>query len=101
MQQSKEQKINILCSMYYIIVYDIAERRVNKVLKLMRKYLNWVQNSVFEGELNQGQLERLKTELKNLINPQEDSVVIYAMERKWLSREIIGLEKVELSRIIS
>ncbi|WP_320410033.1 CRISPR-associated endonuclease Cas2 [Candidatus Kryptonium thompsonii] len=28
--------------MYYIVVYDIAEKRVNKVLKFMRKYLNWV-----------------------------------------------------------
>ncbi|MCD6434687.1 MAG: CRISPR-associated endonuclease Cas2, partial [Candidatus Diapherotrites archaeon] len=31
--------------MYVLIVYDIGEKRVNKVLKLCRRYLDWVQNS--------------------------------------------------------
>ncbi|MEN3039546.1 MAG: CRISPR-associated endonuclease Cas2 [Candidatus Kryptonium sp.] len=86
--------------MYYIIVYDISEKRVNKVLKLMRRYLNWVQNSVFEGELSDGQFEELKIRLKKLIKSDEDSILIYSMERKWIGREIIGLEKGEVSRII-
>lgn len=86
--------------MYYIIVYDIAEKRVNKVLRLMRRYLNWVQNSVFEGELSDGQIEELKIRLRKLIKSDEDSILIYSMERKWVGREIIGLEKRELSRII-
>lgn len=33
------------------MVYDVNEKRVNKVLKIGRKYLNWVQNSVLEGEI--------------------------------------------------
>ena len=37
--------------MYVILVYDFGEKRVNKMLKLCRKYLNWIQNSVFEGEI--------------------------------------------------
>ena len=86
--------------MYYIVVYDIKEARVDKVLKLMRKYLNWVQNSVFEGELSEGQFERLKIEVKKLINSNEDSVLIYSMEQKWLNREVIGVEKSETGRII-
>ena len=35
--------------MYVILVYDFGERRVGKMLKLCRRYLNWIQNSVFEG----------------------------------------------------
>jgi CRISPR-associated protein Cas2 len=50
--------------MYLILVYDIEVDRVNKVLKTCRKYLNWVQNSVFEGEITKGSLEKLKVELK-------------------------------------
>ena len=34
--------------MYVILVYDIGEKRVGKMLKLCRQYLNWIQNSVFE-----------------------------------------------------
>ena len=87
-------------NMYYIIVYDIAEQRVNKVLKLMRRYLNWVQNSVFEGELSPGQFEELKLRLKKLIKQDKDSILIYSMEKKWIEREIIGLEKGDTNRII-
>ena len=31
--------------MYVILVYDCGEKRVGKMLKLCRKYLNWIQNS--------------------------------------------------------
>ena len=86
--------------MYYLVVYDIAEKRVNKVLKFMRKYLNWVQNSVFEGELSDGLFEEMKVKLRKIINLNEDSVLIYSMEKKWVDREVIGVERSEVSRII-
>ena len=34
--------------MFVILVYDVGEKRVAKVLKICRKYLTWVQNSVLE-----------------------------------------------------
>ena len=46
--------------MYIILVYDIKEKRVAKMLKLCRKYLNWIQNSVFEGEITDVKLKELK-----------------------------------------
>uniref|UniRef100_A0A7V3ZSZ5 CRISPR-associated endoribonuclease Cas2 n=1 Tax=candidate division WOR-3 bacterium TaxID=2052148 RepID=A0A7V3ZSZ5_UNCW3 len=80
--------------MKFILVYDINEKRVGKVLKICRKYLYWVQNSVFEGEISEAKLEKLKTELKRIINPDEDSVIIYTFKTEWYSkREIIGLNK--------
>lgn len=36
-----------------------------------------IQNSVFEGEISETKLERLKTELRKTINLEEDSVIIY------------------------
>ena len=66
----------------------------------MRKYLNWVQNSVFEGELSDGQFEEMKVKLRKIINLNEDSVLIYSMEKKWVDREVIGVERSEVSRII-
>jgi len=80
--------------MYYILVYDINEKRVQKVHKLLKRYLNWVQNSVFEGELTEGQFESMKLELKERMNGSEDSVIIYKLgSLKYTGREIIGLEK--------
>ncbi|MCS7244395.1 MAG: CRISPR-associated endonuclease Cas2 [Candidatus Calescibacterium sp.] len=80
--------------MKIILVYDVGEKRVQKVLKTCRKYLKWVQNSVFEGEITQANLEKLKLELQNIINKDEDSIIIYIFKINWYnSREIIGLDK--------
>ena len=63
--------------MFVILVYDIGEKRVAKVLKTCRKYLYWVQNSVFEGEISVANLEKLKIEWNRIINVEEDSVMVY------------------------
>lgn len=80
--------------MFVILVYDIAEKRVAKVLKKCRGYLYWVQNSVFEGEITEAKLKKLKEELKRIIDKEEDSVVIYYLRTtKYSSREVIGQQK--------
>ncbi|MEM2591949.1 MAG: CRISPR-associated endonuclease Cas2 [Thermofilaceae archaeon] len=56
--------------MYVIMVYDVNVARVQKVLKTGRKYLTWVQNSVFEGELTEAKLARLQRDLQKIINPE-------------------------------
>lgn len=80
--------------MYYILVYDIRENRVQKVHKLLKRYLNWVQNSVFEGELTEGKFEAMKIELGKRIKADEDSIIVYKLgSLKYTVREIIGVEK--------
>lgn len=80
--------------MYTILVYDMNEKRVGKILKICRKYLNWVQNSVFEGEITYAKLEKLKMEMRKLMNDEEDSVIIYTMRTdRYTDREIMGLKK--------
>jgi CRISPR-associated protein Cas2 len=87
--------------MKIILVYDINERRVQKVLKICRKYLHWVQNSVFEGELTEAQLERLKSELNLIINEEEDSIILYTFKTTWYTnREIIGVDKGNMGFIL-
>lgn len=82
-----------VCGMYYIVVYDVEEKRVNKVCKFLRRYLHWVQNSVFEGELSEGKFMEMKLKLMNIIDPEVDSVVIYTLDFRWRGREIIGVDK--------
>ena len=81
-------------SMNIILVYDVGEKRVQKVHKLLKRYLNWVQNSVFEGELTDGKFEAMKIELKKRMHQDEDSMIIYTLgSLKYSGREIIGIEK--------
>ncbi len=80
--------------MFVILVYDVNQKRVGKVLKLCRRYLNWVQNSVLEGEITGAKLIKLKSELKKIIDETEDSVIIYQFRStRYSKREIMGLEK--------
>ncbi|AIH04577.1 MULTISPECIES: CRISPR-associated endonuclease Cas2 [Thermodesulfobacterium] len=87
--------------MYVILVYDINEKRVQKVLKICRKFLHWVQNSVFEGEITEAKLFKLKQQLNHVIDPEEDSVVIYTfLTEKYSRREILGKNKAVTDVII-
>ncbi len=80
--------------MFVILVYDAGEKRVQKFHKICKRFLHWVQLSVFEGELSKAQLERLKFELKQVMKPEEDSVIIYSFRtRHYFSREVMGLKK--------
>lgn len=80
--------------MYVIMVYDVKENRVQKVHKLLKRYLHWVQNSVFEGELTEGQFEAMKIDVIERMDKKEDSIIIYRLgSLKYTEREIIGVEK--------
>ncbi len=80
--------------MYVILVYDCGERRVVKMLKLCRRYLTWIQNSVFEGEITPINLKRLKVEMKEIMDESYDSVIIFSThQEKRLFKEVVGVER--------
>jgi CRISPR-associated protein Cas2 len=79
---------------YLIVTYDVGEKRVARVLKVCRKYLNWVQNSVLEGEITIAKFEKLKLELERSIDKSEDSVRIYILKNKsFFDLKTLGNEK--------
>lgn len=87
--------------MYVILVYDAAPKRGVKVLKFLRKKLNWVQNSVFEGDLTESSFLELKNRLAKLIDRAEDSIIYYVFDSKnYFERGIIGVEKGNLDTIL-
>ncbi len=87
--------------MYVIVVYDVNVDRVNKVRIFLKQYLNWVQNSVFEGELTKSELSVIEHTVKEIINQSEDSVRIYVLRSdKYLKMIEVGTSKVDVSEII-
>lgn len=87
--------------MYVILVYDIGERRVTKMLKLCRQYLNWIQNSVFEGEITEVKLKEMIARARKIMKVQEDSLIIFkSRDERWLSKEVIGQEKNDLDTFL-
>ena len=82
--------------MYIILVYDMGEKRVAKMLRLCRKYLNWIQNSVFEGKLKE-----LKIQAGEIMDKNEDSLIIFSNRwDKWMDREVIGKERSSIDQFL-
>ncbi len=79
--------------MYVILVYDISgdeegQKVLPKVFKICKKYLIHIQNSVFEGELSEGQIMKLNKELNQYIRKEIDSVIIFkSRNERWLKKE--------------
>lgn len=87
--------------MYILLVYDVEVARVTKVHKYLKRHLHWVQNSVFEGELTEAQVETVKAGLRRLVSADTDSVLIYtARDQRWLARETIGRERGETGNLL-
>lgn len=80
--------------MFVIITYDVNEKRVNRVRKVLKKYITWCQNSVFEGEITEGKLTKCIAEVKKYLIDSEDSLYIYRVPySKNITKNVIGIEK--------
>lgn len=71
--------------MKVILVYDISliekegQKRLPKIMKIVRKYLNHIQKSVFEGELTPSKLAKMEFEIMQVVDREKDSVIIYTL----------------------
>lgn len=80
--------------MYVILVYDVDKRRCGKMLKLCRRYLHWVQNSVLEGEITEVKLKELEHRALQILDTDTDSLLIFAgRTSSWMDKRVIGKEK--------
>ena len=87
--------------MYVILVYDMGEKRVAKMLKLCRKYLNWIQNSVFEGEISEVRLKELILNAEEMMDLEADSLIIFSSRtEKFLNKQIIGKERSSIDNFL-
>jgi len=80
--------------MFVILVYDVGEKRVQKIHKICKSYLTWVQNSVFEGEMTKAKYFQLVAQLKAIMKDEEDSLLIYKFRtKKYYERDSFGVDK--------
>ena len=79
--------------MYIILVYDIGEKR--------RQYVNWIQNSVCEGDLTNSKLQELTIKIKFLIDTKEDSVILFTNKMDYnMNKQIIGKERMDIDNFL-
>lgn len=80
--------------MYIVLSYDISSKKASKVKKICDKYLFHIQKSVYEGEITEKNLSKLKNILQKTVDPSCDSVIIFKFNSfQYAKRESIGITK--------
>lgn len=74
-----------MSTLFYLIIYDLpdskaANKRRNRLHKLLSGYGNWTQYSVFECFLTAVQFTKLQIQLEKTIDSSQDSVRIYVLD---------------------
>lgn len=83
---------------YIVLMYDImmdegGARVQRNTFKICKKYLTHIQMSVFEGNLTELNLMKLKMELGKYIRDNKDSFIIFkSRDERWLTKEFLGLK---------
>lgn len=64
---------------YVIVVYDVDESRVGKINRILKSYLIWIQNSVFEGNITESLYEEMTKKALKILN-DGDSFIVYILK---------------------
>ena len=86
--------------MQVLITYDVktssktGNKRLRQVAKICTNYGQRVQNSVFELNIYPSDLVKIKSQLKKVIDLEEDSIRIYNLGKNW-ERRVESLGKDE------
>jgi len=87
--------------LYVVLVYDVGVERVNEIHHILKRYLQWVQNSVFEGEITLGKLEEVRDILSDVMDRNKDSIIVYSISNpKWLEKTVWGCVKGRTDNIL-
>jgi CRISPR-associated protein Cas2 len=79
---------------YAFVLYDIGEKRVNKVFKVCKKYFKHHQKSVFRGNITPSELINLRNDLKKVIDDEEDFIsIIKFISKASFDEETLGKNK--------
>lgn len=75
---------------YVVVVYDVEAQRTSKFLKFLRRYLIHVQNSVFEGEITEGDFEKIRGTLDSMLEEGESVIIYEISSEKYVERTVFG-----------
>nr|WP_231378813.1 CRISPR-associated endonuclease Cas2 [Natrinema sp. J7-1] len=75
---------------YIVVVYDMEADRTHKMLKFLRRYLTHVQNSVLEGDVTEGDLEKIRSGVNEVLKPGESTIIYRVSSEKMVERTVFG-----------
>ena len=85
---------------YVIAVYDVQADRTRLFRNYLRRFLIHVQNSVFEGEVTEGELERMRNDLEEMLAPGESTIIYTVSAESYVDRTVFGEDPTEDSQFL-
>ena len=83
-----------------LVIGNSQSKNCSKLHKTLKRFLNWNQNSVFEGELTEAQLFDIKKLLQKK-RAASSSVILYELkDGKNLKKTVLGQQKGNTSNIL-
>jgi len=85
---------------YVVVVYDMEADRTRLMLDFLRKYLTHVQNSVFEGEITEGDLETIRAKVQDTLKSGESAIIYRMSSESYVERTVVGDDPTEDARFL-
>lgn len=85
---------------YVVVVYDMDADRTHYMLNYLRRYLVHVQNSVFEGELTEGDFEKVRAGVERILEPDESTIIYRVESEKFVDRTVFGDDPTDDQRFL-
>ena len=71
------------------------------MLKLCRRYLNRIQNSVFEGDITEVKLRQLISDAEGFMDKTVDSIIVFKSQTStYMDILIVGKEKLPIDNFL-
>lgn len=87
---------------FWVVAYDIADnRRRSRVIKIIERYGERVNYSVFECMFTCKQLENIRERILKVISLSEDSVIFYPLCRDCYSKVIYTPDKYRKPQVVA
>jgi len=81
--------------MFVVVFYDVPAKRTELYRKLLSRYLNWMQNSVFSGDLTGTLYKKMRYDLKQVQKNEDRLAFVSSKNRHNINVEMLenGISK--------
>jgi len=86
--------------MYVIAIYDVESKRCAKMLRLCRRYLHWIQNSVFEGEMTEVKIKEMVLEAEKIMQDKDSFILFKNKQKNFSEKQIVGCERSDIGQFL-
>ncbi len=75
--------------MYIVVFYDVPAKRTRLYHKLLGRYLNWTQNSVFCGDLTEARYKKMRRDIEEIMIEDDNLAFVSTANRHNIKVETV------------